>query len=227
MKVEFHFQKYTELEKKQSIEDIKLNNETHELLDVLPLQTEIDKLGEELTTQTKTKKRLVIVSIGLFFLFAGSVFYYIINKRNTKKKIKELLKKVEELEHGQEKKVIIKKDVIFDEKARIILNKIADFEKKEYYLATACSLAFMAEKLETNTTYLSKVINTYKGKTFTAYITKLRMDKALIRLKNDKTLHSYTIKGIAEEFGYKRQETFSRAFKAYTGIYPSQYLKNL
>ncbi len=85
----------------------------------------------------------------------------------------------------------------------------------------------MAEELETNTAYLSKVINTYKGKSFTAYITELRIDTALVNLKNNKTLQSYTIMAIADEFGFKRQETFSRAFKAYTGIYPSQYLRNL
>ena len=85
----------------------------------------------------------------------------------------------------------------------------------------------MAEKLETNATYLSKVINRYKRKSYTAYITELRINTALVKLKNDKKLQSYTIKAIAEEFGYKRQETFSRAFKAYTGIHPSQYLKNL
>ena len=85
----------------------------------------------------------------------------------------------------------------------------------------------MAEKLETNTSYLSKTINIYKGKSYTTYITELRIDAALIKLKNSKTLQSYNMTAIAAEFGFKRQETFSKAFKAHTGIYPSQFLKNL
>lgn len=223
----FHFQKYTALEKKQSTEDLKLNNETHKLLDVSPLKTEIDNLGEQLTKQTRNKKEYIILSIVLLFLLLWSIVYYKIRGTYTKKKFKELLKKVSELENNQEKKNALRKDKVSDENVKAILSKIDSFEKNEYYLATECNLSFMAEKLETNATYLSKVINAHKGKSFTAYITELRINTALVRLKNDKTLQSYTIKAIAEEFGFKRQETFSRAFKAHTGIHPSQYLKNL
>lgn len=223
----FHFQKYTALEKRQSIEDLKLNNEIHELVDVSPLKTEINTLGEELTKQTKSNKKYFILSIILILLFSGSLVYYKLREKSTKKKFNELLKKVSELENNQEKKIMSKKDKVSDENVRAILDKIDNFEKSEDYLSTECSLSFMAEKLDTNATYLSKVINRHKGKSYTAYITELRINTALVKLKNDKKLQSYTIKAIAEEFGFKRQETFSRAFKAYTGIHPSQYLKNL
>jgi len=226
-KASFHNQKYRALEKKESTEDLKINNEIHELVDIKPLKTEIDQLGEKLVQQSRNKKTLIMLTIGSLILLMGSLLYYRKKGKFTRKKVDELLKKVAELENTEEKQIAPKKDNVSDKKARTILNKIANFEKKEYYLSTECSLGFMAEKLETNTTYLSKVINTYKGKSYTAYITELRMNTALVRLKNDKTLQSYTIKAIAEEFGYNRQETFSRAFKAYTGIYPSQYLKNL
>ncbi len=226
-KVAFHFQKYAALEKKQSLEDLKLNNETHELLDISPLKTEIETLGEALTQQTRNKKKYIMLTIVLFVLFFCSIVYYKIRGTHTKKKFKELLKKVSELENNQEKKTILRKDKVSDENVRAILSKIDSFEKNEAYLSTECNLSFMAEKLETNATYLSKVINAHKGKSFTAYITELRINTALVRLKNDKKLQSYTIKAIAEEFGFKRQETFSRAFKAHTGIHPSQYLKNL
>ncbi|MEM6687150.1 MAG: helix-turn-helix domain-containing protein, partial [Bacteroidota bacterium] len=105
--------------------------------------------------------------------------------------------------------------------------KLDAFEEKDEYLVQGCTLIYVAEKLNSNTTYLSKVINTYKGKTFNAYLNELRINKALLKLKSDVKLRSYTIQGIAEEFGFKRQETFSRAFKQQTGIYPSQYLKKL
>jgi len=55
----------------------------------------------------------------------------------------------------------------------------------------------------------------------------LRINAALIKLKNDKILQSNNMTAIAETFGFKRPETFSKAFKAHTGIYPSQFLKNL
>ncbi|MEM6720146.1 MAG: helix-turn-helix domain-containing protein [Bacteroidota bacterium] len=223
----FHFQKYAALEKKQNLKDIQINNETHELVDMSPLKTEIENLGTALAKQTRSKKGFIIVAVSLLLLLFGSVFYYRLREKSTKKKFRGILKKVTELERDQGKKSSSRKQAVSDENVKLILDRIDSFEKQKYYLATACNLSFMAEKLDTNATYLSKVINRYKGKSFTAYITELRINNALIRLKNDKKLQSYTIKAIAEEFGFKRQETFSRAFKAQTGIHPSQYLKNL
>ena len=116
---------------------------------------------------------------------------------------------------------------VTDTKTASILEKLDRFEVREEYLSLNCSLSFVADKLKSNTSYVSNVINNYKNKTFKSYITELRINAALIRLKNDEKLRSYTIKAIAEEFGFKRQETFSKAFKSQTGIYPSQYLKKL
>lgn len=225
-KAAFHFERYSALEKKQSAEDLKINNETHQLIDIAPLHTEINTLGKKLNSQSKNKKWLFITAIASFALFIGSIVYYKLREKRTKEKFEELLKKVATLEE-KKKKIASKKEKILDNKAKVILDRIADFEKKEYYLLVECSLSFMAEKLETNTSYLSKTINTYKGKSYTTYITELRIDAALIKLKNSKTLQSYNMTAIAAAFGFKRQETFSKAFKAHTGIYPSQFLKNL
>ena len=222
-----HFEIYAALEKKQSAEDLKINNETHQLVDIVPLKIEIDELGVALTKQTKNKKWFIISSIFLLGLLISSIVYYKIRENRTRTKFKELMKKVSELENNEEKKEVPKKAAIIDDKMKVLLDKISDFEDKEYYLLQECSLGFMAEKLETNTSYLSKAINRYRGKSFTTYITELRINTALIKVKNNKLIQSYTIKAIAEEFGFKRQETFAKAFKFYTGIYPSQYVKNL
>ncbi|AXG71168.1 tetratricopeptide repeat protein [Kordia sp. SMS9] len=224
----FHFQQYAALEKKESAADLKINNETHKLIDIVSVRNEIDEIKDDLAAQTINKKRIFFAAIVLFVLLIGSVVYYKRREKILKNKFEGVLQKVAKLEKEEEApKTIPKKEKVTDEKATAILRRIADFEKKEYYLLLECSLGFMAEKLRTNTSYLSKVINTYKKKSFTSYITELRIDTALVRLKNDKTLQSYTIKAIAEEFGFKRQETFSKAFKSHTGIYPSQYLKKL
>ncbi len=225
-KAAFHFERYSVLEKKQSAEDLRINNETHKLIDIAPLHTEIDTLGKKLSSQSKNKKWLFITAIVSLALFICSIVYYKVKEKRTKATFQELLKKVATLEE-KKKKIASKKEKILDNKAKVILDKIADFEKNEYYLSVECSLSFMAEKLETNTSYLSKTINTYKGKSYTTYITELRIDAALIKLKNSKTLQSYNMTAIAAAFGFKRQETFSKAFKAHTGIYPSQFIKNL
>ncbi|WP_298514106.1 AraC family transcriptional regulator [uncultured Kordia sp.] len=226
-KASYHLQQYTALEKKQSAEDLKLNNEMHALVDIVPLKTKIHTLDKQLTQESKSKKGYIITSIGLLLVLISSVFYYRARNKRVQKKFAVLLQKVSALEKDKKEKVETQKDTVSDEKIQAILKKLAKFEKNETYLSKDCSLGVMAEALETNTAYLSKVINTYKGKSFTAYITELRIETALVNLKNNKKLQSYTIMAIADEFGFKRQETFSRAFKLYTGIYPSQYIRNL
>ena len=55
----------------------------------------------------------------------------------------------------------------------------------------------------------------------------LRIDYVLKELKENKKLRSYTIQAIAEEIGFKKAESFSKAFKKRTGLNPSFYIKQI
>ncbi|WP_044401275.1 helix-turn-helix domain-containing protein [Lacinutrix sp. Hel_I_90] len=112
-------------------------------------------------------------------------------------------------------------------KVEEILIKIQKLEEKQYFLRQDCTLHNMAKKLKTNTSYLSKIINTHLDKSFSIYINELRINYAIIELKNNKRLRSYSIKGIAEEMGYKSADAFSRYFRAATGITPYVYIKKI
>lgn len=117
--------------------------------------------------------------------------------------------------------------VIDDQKVQEILNKLQKLENKQYFLRQDCTMHNMAKKLKTNTSYLSKIINTHLEKSFSTYINELRIDYAIIELKNNKRLRSYSVKAIAEEMGYKNADAFSRYFRAETGISPSVYIKKI
>ena len=127
----------------------------------------------------------------------------------------------------KEKKTETKEVEIIDETKERLLKKLEKFEVKEQFLSRNCSLNEVAKKLRTNTSYLSKLVNSHKGKSFSAYITDLRINYAIRRLKEDKKFRSYTIDSIAQEIGFNRSESFSRAFKNKTGLYPSYFIKNL
>lgn len=116
---------------------------------------------------------------------------------------------------------------IDDEKINEILQKIERLEDKKYYLRQDCTLHNMAKRLKTNTSYLSKIINSHLDKSFSTYINELRVNYAIIELKNNKRLRSYSVKGIAQELGYKNADAFSKYFKAATGITPSVYIKKI
>lgn len=135
----------------------------------------------------------------------------------------------EELKIEEESKTNLEDNsyIIDDEKVEEILSKINKLEEKKYYLRQDCTLHNMAKKLKTNTSYLSKIINTHLGKSFSTYINELRINYVAIELKNNKRLRSYSIKGVAEEVGYKNGDSFARAFKAFTGITPSVYIKKI
>ncbi|GAA4272260.1 helix-turn-helix domain-containing protein [Aquimarina gracilis] len=108
-----------------------------------------------------------------------------------------------------------------------ILEKLNEFEKERGYLTLGISSHSLAQEMETNVKYLSKVINHYKNKTFTNYVNELRIDYALKELQENVLLRKFTIKAIANEFGYNSAETFSKAFYKQVQIKPSYYIKQL
>jgi len=81
--------------------------------------------------------------------------------------------------------------------------------------------------LKSNTSYLSYTINKIKNKTFKQYITELKIEYLIKKLKEDKNYRKYTIKYLAEEIGYTNASAFTRAFKNYKGITPSEFIKSL
>lgn len=107
-----------------------------------------------------------------------------------------------------------------------ILNGLKRFEEEGQYLLEDCTINDVADLLNTNKTYLSKVINVVKKKPFTNYINELRLVHAIQLLKED-TYKKYTIKAISKEAGFKSKSTFNLAFKEYTGLTPSEFIHSM
>ncbi|WP_044401202.1 helix-turn-helix transcriptional regulator [Lacinutrix sp. Hel_I_90] len=185
-------------------------------------------------------------------LFSVSTFVYIRNKKaqkRNKKLFNELMLKVDayENENSAEENTQrkIEEDdkvsnvnhevfdetpavyIIDDEKVNEILVKLKNLEDQHYFLRQDCTLHNMAKRLKTNTSYLSKVVNNHLNKTFSTYINELRINYAVIELKNNKQLRAYSTKAIAQELGYKKANSFSKYFKEATGITPAVYIKNI
>jgi AraC-like DNA-binding protein len=66
-----------------------------------------------------------------------------------------------------------------------------------------------------------------KNKSFKQYITELKIEYLIKKLKLDKNYRKYTIKYLAEEIGYTSASAFTRAFKKHKGIIPSEFIKSL
>lgn len=171
----------------------------------------------------------VIILILLFFLLR---FYK--TKKENEAKFETLLVKINVAEKPED--IIDTKDEDLDEKnttdvpeetKQQILDGLKKLENQEYFLKQDCNSYNVAKKINTNTSYLSKVINSHFGKNFNTYINDLRINYTIVRLKNDVIFRSYSIQAIAEEVGYKSADSFTKYFKRDTGLNPSFYIKEL
>ena len=116
---------------------------------------------------------------------------------------------------------------IVQELVNQILEKLNHFEIKQEFLTQNITVHSLSQVFETNSKYLSKIVNVYKQKSFTQYINDLRIDYALTQLKEDNKLRKYTIQALALEFGFNSAESFSSAFYKKTGIKPTYFIKEL
>lgn len=108
-----------------------------------------------------------------------------------------------------------------------ILEKLDRFEAKKGYLQCNLTVQILSTSFETNSKYVSKIVNIYKEKPFVQYINDLRIEYAIVMLQEDSKLRKYTIQALALEFGFNSAESFSAAFYKKTKIKPIYFLKEL
>lgn len=224
-KANANLEKYKTFSSKIHLDNRKLYANLHNAYDVSILEEKISQI--ETKASNKQQNILFITITIIIFIGLIALFYYKKN-RNNRKKLVAILEKLEK-PAPQEKSVpaTINNTKIEDTNVQRILASLDQLEKTEYYLATSCTLSSVAKEIDTNTSYLSKIINEHKGKSFANYLNEYRINKVLVKLKSEKKYQLYTLKYIAEQFGFTRHETFSRVFKKQTEISPSYYLKKL
>ncbi len=105
-------------------------------------------------------------------------------------------------------------------------NKLSDFmEREKPYLKSSFSIDDLAEAIESNSKYVSKIINDFCGSNFSTYVNKRRIEHARLLLLNPKH-DKLTLQAIAEMSGFNNRATFISAFKKYTGVTPSYFLEH-
>ena len=197
--------------------------------DIPILLVEKENLITELKNQSNSHIRWIwILVIFCIVLVIGCLFYLRLRSRINKKRFKELMEQAisasrsETKANGKRKKKV----ELTEKLIREILSKLERFEKEKGYLHQNLSVSSLAKKLNTNTNYLSNVINIYKEKNFPQYVNDLRIDYAVRQLKTDDTLLiKYSIKALTKEFGFNTEGSFRRAFEKKTGIRPSYFLQ--
>jgi two-component system response regulator YesN len=85
------------------------------------------------------------------------------------------------------------------------------------------SLTNIANMVNFNPSYLSRIFRRISGKTFSNYVSKVKIDKAKELLENKNT----KIVDIANILGFESSAYFTKYFKRITGKTPAEYRKNL
>lgn len=108
-----------------------------------------------------------------------------------------------------------------------ILKNLEKFEKNKKYLDKEMNLTKMANVLNTNTKYVTKIIAKYRGKGTIEYLTDLKIDYIIDKLKTEHLYRNYTNKALGEEAGFGSTQNFARAFKERIGFSPTYFINKL
>jgi AraC-like DNA-binding protein len=216
--------------------DSVLQNNYKELNNLLKKEYDFPYLQrdkEALINSLKNKNNYFIWGVvGLIVLILILILYQQSMKKIYHLRFEEIIKEAEINKNSET--VTIEKNFVESKNATIskeiidqIIQKLKLFEKEKGYINSKISINSLADEFETNSKYLSKIVNEYKEKSFVTYINDLRIDYIILVLKEDKKMRKYNLQAIAIECGFNSAESFSTAFFKKTGIKPSFFIKEL
>ena len=182
------------------------------------------KLKAENQLQAKNLYVALIAILAGLAILMGLYFYIRSRKMNTRLK---LLMEGSVMEEEKSKAITEHPSSVPEEIRKDILEKLAAFETSEGFMSKDLDMYGLAQQIGTNTTYLSTVINHYKKISFPTYIKDLKIKAAINQLSKNPDLLKYNYQGLAEIFGFKTGESFSKAFYKKTGVFPSKFLNEL
>lgn len=96
--------------------------------------------------------------------------------------------------------------------------------EKKYFLRQDLTLHELASLLETNTLYISRIINARTGQNFNSFVNQYRIDEACKLLLAD-TQQLMSIEGIALTCGFKSKSAFNAAFRKLKGTTPTAFIE--
>jgi AraC-like DNA-binding protein len=107
---------------------------------------------------------------------------------------------------------------------KLLISKLEHLMQHEkLFINEKLSIEDVAIKLDTNSKYVSQIINETFNKNFYHFINSYRIDEAK-RLLTSKGNEKYSILGIAQSVGFVSKSTFNVAFKRFTGLTPTEYI---
>lgn len=187
----------------------------------------------------ETRIRNIIIFFVSVLLIIAAVFAVIVLKKNKilNQKNRKLIEKVSIIE--EQDKIILRNTISEMKRSQTdissgteekqgnpeLLSKIVEImEHSQEIYDPEFSIDVLARLCDEKTKVVSSELNYSLSKNFNSLLNEYRVREMCRRL-NDPESSSMTIEAIAQEVGYKSRSTYISAFKKYTGLTPSEYMK--
>lgn len=106
---------------------------------------------------------------------------------------------------------------------RILAELEVLMNEEKIYKDPLLSLLNLAHRLRTNTAYLSRIVNDHYQVNFSTWVNRYRIEEA----KKMLIVREYTIEKIALLSGFGSKSVFNKAFKNFTGLTPTAWLRKI
>lgn len=189
----------------------------------------------------ETRIRNIIIFFVSVLLIIAAVFAIVVLKKNKtlNQKNRNLIEKVSIIE--EQDKIILRNTISEMKRSQAdaddqinpgekqgnpeLLSKIVEImEHSQEIYDPEFSIDVLARLCDEKTKVVSAQLNYSLSKNFNSLLNEYRVREMCRRL-NDPESSSMTIEAIAQEVGYKSRSTYISAFKKYTGLTPSEYMR--
>lgn len=171
---------------------------------------------------------IMLVVYAMVFMFEGSILTLVL----TSLYLLVLLLFVTKVALEQEKypvdvtNHIIEEDLVYTQYG---LNSVRTrllylFESEKPYLSPNLSINDVAQKLYTNTSYLSRLLNNMMDVNFNEFINNYRIKEAMRLFKEDTSL---SLKELCDKSGFRNSSSFNNAFRLNTGYTPGEWCRKV
>lgn len=203
--------------------------ETEERLAVNAVYNTINNQLENSSEKTIKQEYTILYILGAILLLLSATGLFLMVQYKTKaKEYAAIWKYISPAKTAstevQTQKVLEKSSIVPEETEQMILQKLNKFEAGKKYINSDMSIALLASQIDTNTKYLSDVINRHKGKNFNGYINELRINYIIDKIKNNPVYFNYKVSYLASECGFSSHSSFTTVFKSVTGISPTAFM---
>jgi len=228
---------------KDSTDALKMRQEVLEITEKFESdkkELEIEILSAEnnfnsiIIDKQRNQLMLIGISLALALVIIGLISWFYIRQKKQKQILYRKSEQLAKQLRARDRSVLAVKTSEIGKKERSGIDEVKKKEliagieqltENKFYLDKEMTLSKMAKMMDTNTTYLSKFVNKTYQMSFANFINDLRIAYTLQNLESKSEYKDLTIDHIADKAGFASSSAFYSAFKKFTGLTPSYYIK--